>query len=137
MNIHNWHNGRARHETDAFEVPENAESAGEEEEERGEKCRSYAVKRSSQQESPSLPPSLPPSSHLPDPLTPPSSSPPSVTLLQSIAPSTPLSHSPPIRRHNEAVKSNITVLSLFNAISKKPAAANFGAKNVLFSAKQN
>lgn len=69
------------------------------------------------------PPSLPPS-HLPDPLTPPSSTPPSVTLLQSIALSTPLSHSPPIRRHNETVQSNITVLSLFNAISKKPAAGN-------------
>lgn len=34
MNIHNWHNGRARRETDAFEVPENAESAGEEAEEK-------------------------------------------------------------------------------------------------------
>lgn len=33
MNIHNWHNGRARHETDAFEVPKKAESDGEEEEE--------------------------------------------------------------------------------------------------------
>lgn len=87
----------------------------------GEKCRSYAVKRSSQQGSP--PPSLPPT--FPDPLTPPSSTPLSVTLLQSIAPSTPLSHSPPIRRHNETVQSNITVLSLFNAISKKPAAGNF------------
>lgn len=54
MNIHNWHKGRARHETDAFEVPEKAESDGEGEgEEREEKCRSYAVKRSSQQESPS------------------------------------------------------------------------------------
>lgn len=90
MNIHNWHNGRARHETDAFEVPENAESAGEEEEERGEKCRSYAVKRSSQQESPPLPRS----SHLPDPLPPPSSTPPPLCLSRCFNLSLRPHHSP-------------------------------------------